>query len=249
MDPTDSLLDDNPTMDGIPIRVYPVTSCNMESLNDAFTKKTSTANRCSLKRQHTLQQYDLARAPFLDAVMGSECSKPYKSMDYKCVVLAAQHLEVVAHILQCLGLIINTKMSLTQELEFLGMLENTYTLLASLSADRVKEIIAEAIRISNTVSLSAHLLSHFLSTATHTIPPAPQFYHCLQRLSTTVVRFTRFLCPITTHPRKSVLLERTPIQMEWEAPKGKVRSSYHQLRCLPTRLGAACVNNCTSSAW
>jgi len=23
--------------------------------------------------------------------------------------------------------------------------------------------------------------------------------------------------------------------MEWEAPKGQVRSSYHQLRCLPTR--------------
>jgi len=36
--------------------------------------------------------------------------------------------------------------------------------------------------------------------------------------------------------------------MEWEAPKGQVRSSYHQLRYLPTRLGAACVKNCTGGA-
>jgi len=39
----------------------------------------------------------------------------------------------------------------------------------------VKEITAEAIRISNMASLSAHLLSHFLgklSAATQAIPPA-----------------------------------------------------------------------------
>ena len=55
--------------------------------------------------------------------------------------------------------------------------------------------------------------------------------------------------PITTLPRKTLLVERTSFQMEWEAPKGQVRSSYHQLRCLPTRLGAACVKNCTGGAW
>jgi len=73
-------------------------------------------------------------------------------------------------------------MSLNQELEFLGMLVNTNTLLVSLSADRIKEITAEAIRISNMASLSAHLLSHFLgklSTATQAIPPAPLFFHWL----------------------------------------------------------------------
>ena len=102
-------------------------------------------------------------------------------MDIKYVVLAAQHLEVVINILQCLGLIINTKISLIQEI--LGMLVNTNTLLVSLPADKVKEIRAEAIRISNMVFLSAHLLSHFLgklSVATQAIPPFPLFYHCLQ---------------------------------------------------------------------
>ena len=48
-------------------------------------------------------------------------------MDRKSTVLAVQHFEVVTHIFQCLGFIINTKMSLTQELEFLGMLVNTNT--------------------------------------------------------------------------------------------------------------------------
>jgi len=86
-----------------------------------------------------------------------------------------------------LGFIINTEksmMSQTQELEFLGMLVNTNTLLVSLLANKVKQIRAEAIRISNMVSLSAHLLSHFpgkLSAATQGIPLAPLFYCCLQR--------------------------------------------------------------------
>jgi len=72
-------------------------------------------------------------------------------------------------------------MSLSQELEFLGMLVNTNTLLVSLPADRMKEITTEAI---NMASLSAHLLSHFLgkfSAAIQAIPPAPLFFHCLQR--------------------------------------------------------------------
>ena len=132
------------------------------------------------------------------------------------------------------------------------MLVNTNKLLVSLQADRVKEITAEAIRISNMVSLSAHLLSHFLgklSTATQAIPPAPLFFHCLQRDSQQQQSGLRgSSVPITTHPRKTFLVERTPFQMEWEAPKGQVRSSYHQLRCLPTRLGAACVKNCTGGA-
>jgi len=81
-------------------------------------------------------------------------------MDCKSVVLAAQHLELVynplTHILRCSGLIINTKMSLSQELEVLGMLVNTNALFVSLPADRVKEITAETIRTSNMVFLSAH---------------------------------------------------------------------------------------------
>ena len=102
-------------------------------------------------------------------------------------VLAAQHLEVLTHILQCLGFIINTEksvMTLNQELEFLGMVVNTNTLLVSLSADKVKQIWTEAVRLSNMTTLSACLLSHFLgklSAATQAIPPAPLCYRCLQR--------------------------------------------------------------------
>ena len=103
------------------------------------------------------------------------------------------------------------------------------------------------------VSLSAHLLSHFLgklSAVTQAIPPAPLFFHCLQRDSQQQQSGLRgSSVPITTHPRKTFLVERTPFQMEWEAPKGQVRSSYHQLRCLPTRLGVACVKNCTGGTW
>ena len=102
-------------------------------------------------------------------------------------VSAAQYLEVLIHILQCLGFIINTEKSVmtpTQEIEFLGMRVNTNTLLVSLPADKVKQIREEMVRIANMTSLSARLLSHFLgklSAATQAIPPAPLFYRCLQR--------------------------------------------------------------------
>ena len=59
------------------------------------------------------------------------------------VVLVAQHLQVLIHILQCLGFIINTEklvMIPTQEIEFLGMRVNTNTLLVSLPADKMKQI-------------------------------------------------------------------------------------------------------------
>ena len=49
-------------------------------------------------------------------------------MDRKSAVLAAQHLEVLIHILQCSGIIINTEksvMSQTQEQEYLSILVNT----------------------------------------------------------------------------------------------------------------------------
>ena len=126
------------------------------------------------------------------------------------------------------------------------MLVNTNKLLVSLQADRVKEITAEAIRISNMVSLSAHLLSHFLGSnpgysSNPTILPLPT-----ERLSTTQQSGLRgSSVPITTLPTKTPGGEKT---LEWEALKGQIKSSYHQLRCLPNRLGAACVKNCTGSA-
>ena len=127
-------------------------------------------------------------------------------MDCKPAVLTA-HLKVLTHILQCLRFIINTKksvMSLTQELELLGKLVNTNTLLVSLPTDKLKQIRAEAIIISNTVSLSAHLLSHFLgklSSATQAIPLAPLFYRCLQ--TDLKVALNRFFCPYHNPPKKN----------------------------------------------
>ena len=97
MDLRDPLLDNTPTKEGISIRVDPVTNYTNESLNDVFTKKTSGANRRSLRSQYTLPQNDLTTAPVLDAIMDS---KPCKSMDHKSAVLAVQHLEVLTHILQ-----------------------------------------------------------------------------------------------------------------------------------------------------
>ena len=75
-------------------------------------------------------------------------------------------------------------MTPTQELEFLGIMVNTNTLLVSLPAEKVKQIRAETTWISNMTSLPARLLAHFLgnlSAATQAVPPAPLFYRCLQR--------------------------------------------------------------------
>jgi len=48
------------------MRVIPVTS---HTNDDTFTKKMSEADQRSLRTQNTLPQNDLARAPFLDAMM------------------------------------------------------------------------------------------------------------------------------------------------------------------------------------
>ena len=99
----------------------------------------------------------------------------------------AQHLEVLIHVLQSLGFIINFEKSVMtpkQELEFLGMMVNTTTLLISLPADKLKQIQSEAARMCSMDSLSVRLLAHFLgklNAATQAIPPAPLFYQCLQR--------------------------------------------------------------------
>ena len=60
--------------------------------------------------------------------------------------LVRQHLEVLVHLLQCLGFLINFEksvMSPTQELEFLGMVVNTDTLTVSLPADKIRQIRSE----------------------------------------------------------------------------------------------------------
>lgn len=101
--------------------------------------------------------------------------------------LVGQHLEVLTHVLQCLGFIINFEKSVmtpTQEVKFLEMLVNTNSLQVSLPADKMKQIRSEAARLSNMTSLSVCLLAHFLgklNTATQAVTPAPLFYHYLQQ--------------------------------------------------------------------
>ena len=175
-------------------------------------------------------------------------------------VLAAQQLEVLTHILQCLGFIINTEksvMSPTQELEFLGMLVNTNTLLLSLPADKVKQIRTEAIRISNMASLSARLLSHFLgklSTTTQAIPPVPLFYRCLQRdLQVTLNKsdqdyevFLSFSQP--SQEELSWWREHLP---KWNGKPLKHKTEQMTFSSDASLLGwgAACAGNRTGGAW
>jgi len=78
MDVRDPLLDDDAlTKDSARITVVPVTSRTNQFLDDAFTKRTSGAERRNLRSQYTLPQNDLTRAPVRDAMMGSECSKAW----------------------------------------------------------------------------------------------------------------------------------------------------------------------------
>jgi len=95
-------------------------------------------------------------------------------------VLAAQHLEVLTHVLQCLGFIINTEKSVmtpTQELEFLDTIVNSNTLLVSLLADKFRQRQSEY----PTWPLCQPDFFGKLSAATQAIPSAPLFYRCLQR--------------------------------------------------------------------
>ena len=174
--------------------------------------------------------------------------------------LAAQHLEVLTHILQCLGFIINTEksvMSPTQELEFLGMLVNTNTLLLSLPADKVKQIRAEAIRISNMASLSARLLSHFLgklSAATQAIPPAPLFYRCLQRdLQIALINSNQdYEIPLSlSQPSREELSWWRENLPKWNGKPLKHKSEQVIISSDASLLGwgAACAKNRTGGAW
>jgi len=85
-----------------PIRVYPVTSCTKESLMVLSPKRCLEPIDAPWEDSIRCSRWP-DQSSFLDAMMGS---KPCKSMARKSVVLAAQHLEVVTHILQCSGLII-----------------------------------------------------------------------------------------------------------------------------------------------
>ena len=103
MDVRDPLLDDDvPTKDSAPIKVVPVTSRTNDFLNEAFTKRMSGADRRSLRSQYILPQNNLTRAPFLDTMMGSECSKQCKSMDRSLYTLQGLLLEPIGPLSQLL---------------------------------------------------------------------------------------------------------------------------------------------------
>ena len=103
MDMRDPLLDDDaPTKDSDRIAVVPVTSRTNQFLDDAFTKRMTGAERRDLRSHYTLPQNDLTRAPFLDAMMGSECSKACKSMDRSLYTLQGLLLEPIGPLTQLL---------------------------------------------------------------------------------------------------------------------------------------------------
>ena len=164
--------------------------------------------------------------------------------------LAAQHLEVLTHILKCLGFIINTEKSVmtpTQEIEFLGMVVNSNSLLVRLPADKLKQIRTEAGRISNMTSLPARLLSHFLgklSATTQAVPPSPTILPLLAERSSSSPSSQQpglrdFPVPLTGSTGRVVLVEGTPTQMEWETPQTGTGADNHQLRCFPEGLGSS----------
>jgi len=103
MDLRDQLLDDDdPTKDAATIKVVPVTERMNKFLNEALFMKMAGAERLKLWSKYTLPQNELTRAPFLDAVMASECSKSCKSTDRSLYTLQGLILEAIGPLSQLL---------------------------------------------------------------------------------------------------------------------------------------------------
>jgi len=90
----------------------------------------------------------------------------------------------------------------------LGLKNWIWSLLVSPPAYKVKEIRAEAIRVSNMVSLSARLLSNFWGSSAQQsrlfLQPCYSIYHCLQRNSQQQQSELRgFLSPYCNPPEKN----------------------------------------------
>jgi len=103
MDLRDQLLDDDdPTKDAATIKVVPVTERMNKLLNEAFITKMAGAERLKLWSKYTLPQNELTRAPFLDAMMASECSKSCKSTDRSLYTLQGLILEAIGPLSQLL---------------------------------------------------------------------------------------------------------------------------------------------------
>ena len=148
-------------------------------------------------------------------------------------------------------------MTPTQKKEFLGMTVDSNTLLVSLAADKVKQIQAEATRISNMTSLSAHLLSHFLgklSAATQAIPPALLFYRCLQRdLQAALANNNQdyeALLSLSQSSQEELSWWREHLP-KWNGKPLKRKPEQVTISSDASQLGwgAACADSCTGGAW
>ena len=144
--------------------------------------------------QFTCLPFGLACTPWVFTKLMKNCGDSSQVMGVQDDYLHRRHPghgrisysgpTALVHLLQCLGFLINFEksvMSPTQELEFLGMVVNTNTLIVSLPADKIRQIRS---RIFNVASLSARLLSHFLgklNAATQAVAPAPLFFRYLQQ--------------------------------------------------------------------
>ena len=93
----------------------------------------------------------------------------------------------LTYLLKCLDFTINSAKTLlgpTQSLEFLGFSVNTTNMELSLPPEKMKKIRVEARKLQKEESLPARTLARLLGKMNATaqvIPPAPLFYHHLQR--------------------------------------------------------------------
>ena len=77
------------------ISVVPVTDRTNQFLNGAFTNKMTGTERHALRSTYTLPQNKLTRAPFLDTMMASQCSRTVKSTNRSLYTLQGLLLEAI----------------------------------------------------------------------------------------------------------------------------------------------------------
>ena len=185
-------------------------------------------------------------------MMGSKCSKPYKSMDRKSVVLCSTTLGGG-----------NSHPSMVRAYHQYQYVPNSGTTIPGHAGKHQYSACRLPSRQGERDNGRSHQnLQHGFPLSSLALPLPGEAQHSnpgyfsspfiLPLPAETLNNSNQdYEVPLSYHnpPKKTLLVERTPFQMEWETSKGQVRSSYHQLRCLPTRLEAACENNCTSSAW
>ena len=109
------------------------------------------------------------------------------------LVIGKSPAEVVDHVgalsvlLEGLGFVINREKSITtpsQQIEFLGLRVDTFTMTLSLPGHKIRMIRGEAIQLLRQGSISARKVAQFigkLNAAAQAVFPAPLFYRHLQR--------------------------------------------------------------------